>query len=51
MPKKPKKVELVSHKGCRGCGKVCQFNKPVTTKNKNQQASDVKFGCNTSKGK
>ena len=51
MSKKPRKVELVPHTGCKGCGKVCQFNGCVTTKNKNQQTSDNKFGCNSSKGK
>ena len=51
MPKKPKKVELIPHTGCKGCGKVCKFNGKVTTQNKNHQASGTKFGCNSSKGK
>lgn len=46
--KKPKKVELVLHKGCRSCSRNCLFNRPVTTKDKNSQASDLKYRCNSS---
>lgn len=44
-----KRVELVRHKGCEGCKKVCIFNKPVTTKAKNSQSRINKYGCNSTK--
>ena len=49
--RKPKKIPLEAHKGCKECMSHCTYNKPCTTKSKNQQASDVKYGCNSSKGK
>lgn len=49
--RKPKQLPLELHKGCKNCSAHCQFNKPVTTKFKNQQAPNNKYGCNTTKGK
>lgn len=49
--RKPKPQPLELHKGCKGCSANCIYNKPITTKMKNQQATNVKYGCNTSKGK
>jgi len=45
--RKPKKIETEYHKGCRGCKTKCKYNKPVTTKTKNQQAGHLKYGCNS----
>lgn len=49
ITKKPKKIPLEFHKGCRDCKARCLFNSLCTTKTKNQSASDMKYGCNTSK--
>lgn len=49
--RKQKPIQLELHKGCMGCSSNCLYNNPVTTKFKNQSASDDKYGCNTSKGK
>lgn len=49
--RKQKPIPLELHKGCRGCTNQCVYNKLVTTKLKNSQVSDIKYGCNTSKGK
>lgn len=49
--RKPKKIPLELHKGCKGCKANCRFNSSVTTRAKNQQASDIRYGCNTSKRK
>ena len=49
--RKQKPIPLEMHKGCRGCSANCLFNSLVTTRLKNSQASDIKYGCNTSKRK
>jgi len=49
--RKPKKLPLEFHKGCKDCFANCIYNKPVTTKLKNSQASELKYGCNSSKRK
>lgn len=46
-PRKPE--ELVRHKGCKDCNANCLHNSLCTTKNKNQQSSDDKYSCNTTK--
>lgn len=46
---KPKKQPLELHKGCKGCGRNCLWNSPVVTKEKNQQASNNLFNCNSKK--
>ena len=48
---KPRPQPLEFHKGCKDCKANCRFNKPITTRTKNQQAKDIKYGCNTSKVK
>jgi len=40
-----KKEGLVKHKGCEGCTKKCVFNRPCTTKNK--QETDRPYGCHS----
>ena len=47
--RKPRRIPLELHKGCRDCKANCVFNNPVTTKSKNLSASDIKYGCNTSR--
>ncbi len=48
--KRPKRAEeLVRHKGCKDCNTHCKHNGLVTTKSKNQQTSDDKYACNTTK--
>ena len=47
--KKQKPISLELHNGCKDCGRVCKFNRPVTTKLKNSQATKQKFKCNSSK--
>ena len=47
--KKQKPIPLELHKGCRGCARQCVYNGLVTTKNKNSQSFDDKYGCNTTK--
>lgn len=49
--RKQKPVTLEMHRGCKGCTAKCIFNKPVTTRFKNQQTPNMKYGCNTSKVK
>ncbi len=51
MKRKRKPEELVRHIGCKDCNGNCIFNRPVTTKSKNQQASVNKYTCNTTKNK
>ncbi len=48
--KRPKRAEeLVRHKGCKDCNAHCKYNGLVTTKSKNQQTSDDRYACNTTR--
>ncbi len=49
--RKPKKIPLEAHKGCKDCKAHCLHNRACTTKAKNSQVSDGKYGCNTTKRK
>ncbi len=51
MKRSKRPEELVRHKGCKDCKANCLHNSPVTTKIKNQQTSDIKYSCNTTKNK
>lgn len=49
ITKKPRQIQLEFHKACRNCKARCIYNRLCTTKTKNQSASDMKYGCNTTK--